>query len=122
MVIPRRIVSGNRIERFNEHIAFDHVWNTAGTARILVTDYYDANGVYLEYTKLITDVTKYPDNFIQAFAARLATHMAMPLSIRPDMAKAAASAYQQAIADAWEIEVGGFRPDPAPESEFIYVR
>lgn len=123
LLAMRRIVSGNRIEGYDDKIPYDLMLNAAGTTVVLVTDFYDTdNGTKVEYTARISDPTKFPAHFVEALAWKLAASLIMPLALKPDLTVIAQKAYVGAINHAWQLERPMFSPDPPPESEFIRVR
>lgn len=82
----------------------------------------NADTVELLYVQDVTDYTRWPADALNALALLLGSKVAMPLSIVPALAQAAAEGYKQAVLDAAADSMSEGFEGPQPDSEFIAVR
>jgi hypothetical protein len=103
---------GIRFPRADQRIPFD-IGND-GATRVIYTDQADA---VLRYSALIDNPVLYDPQFVSAFAFLLGSELAIPLSIKPDIAKSARDAYvltaSRAMANDLRERESGPEPDPA---------
>ena len=92
---------------------------TYGTYKIraedkLVTNQEDA---VLEYVAMVTDTTKFDDQFIEALSYRLAADLSLPLTGNAQMFSAMMKAYSNTVTMARQTDAQEIRPtDPAGTS------
>jgi hypothetical protein len=88
--------------------------------QVILTDLPNA---VLYYTTRITDMTKFPLEFEDAIAYRLAMEIAMPLNADPRRAEYAAKKYADRVKDAQSGAWNGYASeDDMPDAEFIQDR
>lgn len=90
-----------------------------GNAKFILTDLPTAE---LVYTCRVEDLGLWPAMAISALAYRLAAEIAMPLSIKADVANNAMSAYYREVSRAEASMLNEGTPDPAPTNEFTAIR
>ena len=107
--------SGSRVQTAGDRIPCAVEWDAANACRVLCTDEEDA---VLVYTRKVTDVTAYPQHFVEALVWALAAELALGLIGKPELfanAQAMADrARSRAVAKAGNTN----RPDAPPVSEF----
>lgn len=108
---------GLRNPRNDQRVQFE-VANEGGQ-KVIYTNQPDAE---LVYTYRVTDPTLFDAMFSSTLAYRLASEVAMPLSVKADVAKAARDAYRVEIEIASAHSMSEQQEGPAPESEFVTVR
>lgn len=101
----------------SQQIELSHRYDIEGS-----TIYCDLSPAFLRYTFSVTDPTRFPSLFVEAFGWHLATRIAMPLTrdprVRADCYNLAISAQGAAeMADANEV-----RETSDHETEFVSVR
>jgi hypothetical protein len=110
-------VEGARNPRDTQKIPF-RIANDADV-KVILCDWPDAE---LVYTAQVTDLNLWTNCARSALAYRLAAEIAMPMSVKPDIANSAMNGYyrEKSIAAANTMNEG--QPDAQPESEFIAIR
>lgn len=108
---------GIRRPRNDQRIEFE-VANSAGQ-RVILSNQPEAE---LVYTVRATDPTLFDPMFESALAYLLASEAAMPLSVKPDVAKAARDAYEKIKSLAAAQSMNESFEGVEPESELISVR
>lgn len=103
----RRIVSGIRNETEDTKISFDIAADDQGS--LILTDQEDAE---IEYTYRVTQVSRFPADFVMALAFRLAAYMA-PRLTGSDQFK-----IQQRMMQAYQIEIARSHQNAANESQW----
>jgi len=111
------VPAGLRNPRNDQRVQFE-VANENGQ-RVIYTNQEAAE---LVYTYRVTDPTLFDPMFSSVLAYRVASEVAMPLSAKPDLAKAARDAYRAEIEIASGHSMDEQQEGPAPESEFVTVR
>lgn len=76
----------------------------------------------LIYTYRVEDPTLFDSMFSSALSYKLASEIAMPLSVQADIGQAALKAYKDEVAVAAGHSMSESQEGPAPESEFVTVR
>lgn len=109
--------SGIRSARTDQMIPFQ-VGN-GGAVREIYCDLQDAE---LVYTARVTDLNQWGSIAVSALAYRLAAEIAMPMSVKPDIANSALSGYYREVSRAAAINLNEGTPDMPPISELITVR
>lgn len=90
-----------------------------GTGRILCCDVEDAQLVYIARME---DPAAWDPSFTEAIVWALAAKLAMPLSVKPELAQKAVAMARQALEEASADTANESNPDPLPDSEFITGR
>lgn len=108
---------GARSLRSDQQIPFQI--GTNGTAREIYSDMPDAE---LVYTARITDLNQWGAIAVSALAYYLASEIAMPMSVKPDVANSALSGYYREVSRAAAAALNETTPDRPPVSEFLAVR
>lgn len=110
----RRLVSGSSVIQHG----FTLVYGDAGHK--ILTNVESAKA---EYTARITDPERFDSTFVSALAWCLASEMAMPLAVQPQLRSQAMQAYQMELSLARRTAGNEAQPpQPEPESEFIRAR
>lgn len=110
-------VPGCRNPRSTQQIPFQI--GTDGVAREIYTDMPDAE---LVYTSRVTDLNLWGPIAVSALVYRLASELAMPMSVKPDVANSALSGYYREVSRAAAAALNEGTPDLPPESEFLAAR
>lgn len=110
---------GLRNPRVEQQVPFQI--GTDGTAREIYTD-MPPEAAELVYTARITDLNLWGAVAISAFAYKLAAEIAMPMSVKPDIANSALSGYYREVSRAATAALNETTPDLPPESEFNAIR
>jgi hypothetical protein len=110
---PRRTL------RADDRIPFAIEKAVSDDSRVLLCDLSDP---ILFYTAKVADPTKFPALFVDAFAACLAMHVAIPLTGKAEFKKAMKEEFNEAIHEAEAAALNEQREDPPPETESIAVR
>ena len=92
--------------------------NDAGQ-KVLYTNQPEA---VLVYTARVTDTTLFDPAFVSALSYLIASEIAMPLSVQPNVAKQARDAYQLTISTAAAHSMNEGYEGVPPESEFTTIR
>lgn len=108
---------GLRNPRVDQQVPFQI--GTDGTAREIYTNMPDAE---LVYTHRITDLNLWGALAVSALAYRLAAEIAMPMSVKPDIANSALSGYYREVSRAASAALNEVTPDLPPESELLAIR
>lgn len=111
------VVSGTRTPRATQKIPFEVAGDSSG--RVIYTDLVDAE---LLYTARIEDTTLFEPMFVTALAALLASRIAMPMSVKPELAANAGKAYVNILHNAAAHSMNQSQPGVEPDSEFVSVR
>lgn len=97
--------------------------------QVLLCDYNVTNsqgttmtGVTFVYTSMINDLSKFPPLFIDAFAALIASRVAMPLTKKLTIKQAAFAEYKLLLGEAQAESLKSEQEDIVPDSEFISGR
>lgn len=116
---PERIYPGSRIVRAEQQVPFEIEDNGSGTGQVLLTDH---SAPELIYRARITNPGVFPPLFSDALAWGLAARIAIPLSVKPELAdRAEKKAFAlEMLAAAMSSNQGV--PDPEPDSKFISER
>lgn len=115
-----RILSGVRVDTADSRVKYKIVDADDG-GHLIYTDQEDAE---LEYVKQMTDITKYPPDFIMAISFRLAAYIA-PSVTAGDPNKLGERAIKMYAYEGSKAESSGVNEeqgDLPPESEFIRFR
>jgi hypothetical protein len=92
---------------------------TENGIKVIYTDQAEAE---LVYTSRIEEPTLFDPMFSSALSYLLASEMAMPLSVQPQIATQARNAYAQVSSAAAAASMGEGAEEPAPESELTSAR
>ena len=114
-----RVLSGIRND--TEHTRIPYIVSSYLTNKTIMTDKEEAS---VEYTRLITDTSRYPAEFIMALSFMLA-HMIAPRITRGNhrtLSSYALSSYNTMIIRAKTIAMVEERPDKRHESTFVQSR
>jgi hypothetical protein len=90
-----------------------------GSSRIIYTNIANAQA---EYTVKVTDVTLFPQTFINALAWALAAELAIPLTTDMNRAQLAQTKYAATLLEAGADALNEGVDGPQPESDFIRAR
>lgn len=90
-----------------------------GTQRVIYTDLEDAEVVY---TVDVTNANLFPPLFENALSALIASEIAIPLTIKPDMIAQARQAYLQFKDQAMRADANEGETGSEPDSEYIAYR
>lgn len=93
--------------------------NNTATGKVFCCDVPDAT---LVYTALIADPSLWDQGFLDAVVWGLAAKLAMPLSVKAELAQLATAMAKQSLLDAGADDSNEANPDPQPDSEFITGR
>lgn len=91
----------------------------SGTQKVLLTNQPEAE---LIYTARVTDTTLYDPIFVSALSYLLASEIAMPLAVQPNIAKQARDAYVQVMSTAAAHSMNESYEGMPPESELTMIR
>jgi hypothetical protein len=89
------------------------------SSKVIYANVANAQG---EYTVRITDVTLFPQAFVNALAWALAAELAIPLTTDMQRAQLAQNQYLSALLEAGADLLNEGEDGPQPESDFIRVR
>jgi hypothetical protein len=118
MIKPRRIDVGIPAHRETNPVPFD--WASATTGVILI--YTDQEDARLEYTWRFTDPVRFSPGFGNCLSWRLASEIAIPLSVKQTLADRALVRYGEALAQAHKNHANGSMAPAPQESEIITSR
>lgn len=110
-------VAGLRNPRIDQMYPFDI--GTDGTSKFIYTDLVNAE---LVYTTRIEDLNLWGPLAVSALSYILSAKIAMPMSVKADIANAAFSAYLRELSRAAAADLNGATPDLPPLSELLAVR
>lgn len=111
------VQQGIRNPRNDQRIAFEIA--SEGSQRVIYTDQAQAE---LVYTMRVTDPTLYDPMFESALAYLLASEVAMPLTVKESVAKAARDAYERVKSQAATHSANEGFEGVEPESELVSAR
>lgn len=126
----RRLLPGTRLDVPETRWSFSIGGDSTGGLLYTEMPYVAATATtpqlpQLEYTAEITAEARFPADFAQAFACKLAFYLSPALTQGGDQFKLGQRAlgmYSQLLAQAEANAMNEQQPDPAPESEFIRTR
>lgn len=110
-------VEGLRLPPEELQPPFEVAWAEAG--QVLLTDQAEAE---LAYVVRIEEAVRFPPMFVDALAWRLASKIAMPMTVSANIAANAAAMYTAAIQNAWAGALNESKADQMPEPEYIRAR
>lgn len=115
----RRILSGNHKDDSDSVIEYELAYGDSGT--VILTNLEDAE---LEYTKRVTEVNRYPADFVMALSYRLAAYMAPSIlgGSYPQLLQLVDSLWGRSLRNAAANAYNEQRKGKPPEAESIRVR
>lgn len=118
-LVARELYAGSRNPTADERIVFAIEYDATTAKRVLVTDQEDAE---LVYTAALEAVPLFPPLAQEAIAWRLASDLALALTVKPQVGLAMAQGAARALATAIAADFREGREDLQPDSEFIRER
>lgn len=92
----------------------------AGAQQSLIAT--DLQQAYLMYTTYVDNPERWPSQFVEVMALRLASAIAMPMSASAEVLARISQAYQQRLADAHASSMNEERDDPDPVTPALGAR
>jgi hypothetical protein len=118
---PRYVYAGIRNPAPEVRIRFASELNDAGDGFLILGD-FEAADCPLIYTARIENVTLFPPVFVDALAWRLASDLALGLTVKPQVGLAMRQGYQAALNRAMASDLRIGQDDTLPDSELISIR